>query len=252
MNADRRGQTGERTCTISQMKKDAKLPLQSQQTAPASAVPDTKERLLKAAKELFVRKGFSGVSIREIAREADANSALISYYFGDKEGLFKGVLESFVRPLNATRMAQFSLLENQADITVEEVVRAWVAPMFLMPKSLNASPVVSLSLTLSAEYDKLSEQIILDLYDEMNECFLRLLERCLPTTSRTSLVWRLYFLVGAALTASRPRAKSVQKLTHGMVDHQDTEEMVHQLVQFASAGFKAIDMETSKPHPKKR
>ena len=225
---------------------------QGLQADSAPAEQDTKERLLKAAKELFVRKGFSGVSIREIAREAEANSALISYYFGDKEGLFKGVLESFVRPLNATRMAQFAVLEKQADITVEEVVRAWVAPMFLTPKSKNASPVVSLSLTLSAEYDKLSEQIILDLYDEMNECFLRLLERCLPTASRASLVWRLYFLVGAALTASRPRAKSVHKLTHGMINHQDTEELVEQLVQFAAAGFKAIDIQIPQPNKKKR
>lgn len=145
------------------MKKDEARPTQGQQVTSERAERDTKERLLKAAKELFVRKGFSGVSIREIAREAEANSALISYYFGDKEGLFKGVLESFVRPLNANRMAQFAVLEQQAEITVEEVVRAWVAPMFLMPKSMNASPVVSLSLTLSTEYDKLSEQIILDL-----------------------------------------------------------------------------------------
>lgn len=234
------------------MKKfDKKVP-QGPRPATVLAELDTKERLLKAAKDLFVRKGFSGVSIREIAREADANSALISYYFGDKEGLFKGVLESFVRPLNAARMAKFALLEKQADISVEEVVSAWVAPMFLMPKSLNASPVVSLSLTLSAEYDQLSEQIILDLYDEMNECFLCLLERCLPKASRTSLVWRLYFLVGAALTASRPRAKSVQKLTHGMIDHQDTEELVQQLVQFAAAGFMALDIQTPKPQKKTR
>jgi AcrR family transcriptional regulator len=233
------------------MKKNEATPIQGLQLTPEPAERDTKERLLKAAKELFVRKGFSGVSIREIAREAQANSALISYYFGDKEGLFKGVLESFVRPLNAHRMAQFARLEQQADISVEEVVRAWVAPMFLMPKSMNASPVVSLSLTLSAEYDKLSEQIILDLYDEMNECFLCLLERCLPKASRTSLVWRLYFLVGAALTASRPRAKSVQKLTHGMIDHQDSEELVQQLVQFAAAGFRAIDIQTPQPASQK-
>jgi hypothetical protein len=149
-------------------------------------------------------------------------------------------------------MVKFSLLEKQVDISVEEVVRAWVAPMFLLPTSLNTSPVVALSLTLSAEYDQLSEQIILDLYDEMNECFLCLLERCLPKASRTSLVWRLYFLVGAALTASRPRAKSVQKLTHGMIDHQDTEELVQQLVQFAAAGFMALDIQTPKPRKKTR
>ena len=234
------------------MQKKKTTPAQGKLLIHAPVERDTKERLLKAAKNLFVRKGFSGVSIREIAREAEANSALISYYFGDKEGLFKGVLESFVLPLNANRMAQFAELEKQANITVEEVVRSWVAPMFLMPKAMNASSVVSLSLTLSTEYDKLSEQIILDLYDEMNERFLCLLERCLPNASRTSLVWRLYFLVGAALTASRPRAKSVQKLTNGKIDHQDSEELVQQLVQFAAAGFRALDAQTPQSPNQKR
>ena len=219
-------------------------PKQKSSTSPA-LVLDTKERLMDAAKALFVRKGFAGVSIREIAKEANANSALISYYFGDKEGLFKSVLESFIHPLNAARMAQFTLLESKAKLTVEDVVRAWVTPMFLSASSTSASPVVSLSLSLSAEYDKLSEQIIVELYDDMNEQFLRLLERCLPNVSRTTLVWRLYFLVGAALTASRPRAKSVLKLTQGMIDHQNPQELVHQMVKFASAGFMALDGATT-------
>lgn len=224
-------------------------PKQKSSTSPA-LVLDTKERLMDAAKALFVRKGFTGVSIREIAKEANANSALISYYFGDKEGLFKSVLESFIHPLNAARMAQFTLLESQAVLTVEDVVRAWVTPMFLSDSKASASPVVSLSLSLSAEYDKLSEQIVVELYDDMNEQFLRLLERCLPDVSRTTLVWRLYFLVGAALTASRPRAKSVLKLTQGMMDHQNPQELVHQMVKFASAGFMALDV--SPPAAKKR
>ena len=222
------------------MQKNSRSALKTSTLAAPSL--DTKERLLDAAKALFVRKGFAGVSIREIAREAGANSALISYYFGDKEGLFKSVLESFIHPLNATRIAQFTLLEQQAALTVEEVVRAWITPMFLSSSSTNASPVVSLSLGLSAEYDKLSEQIVVELYDDMNEQFLSLLERCLPEVSRTTLVWRLYFLVGAALTASRPRAKSVHKLTQGMIDHQNPQELVNQMVKFASAGFMALDV----------
>jgi AcrR family transcriptional regulator len=215
-------------------------------TKPVPSVVDTKVRLLEAAKALFIRKGFSGVSIREIAREAKANSALISYYFGDKEGLFKSVLEGFAEPLNAARIKQFEVLERKADISVEELVTAWVSPMFLPTTASRASPMVSLSLSLSAEYEKLSEQIIVELYDDMNERFLRLLERCLPNASRTSLVWRLYFLVGAALTASRPRAKSVKKLSKGMINHQDPQELVAQLVQFASAGFMALEIKTGK------
>jgi len=53
---------------------------------------DAKEKLLAAATELFAEKGFAGVSIRQLAVAAGVNSALISYYFGGKEGLYEAVV----------------------------------------------------------------------------------------------------------------------------------------------------------------
>ena len=53
---------------------------------------DAKEKLLAAAVPLFAEKGFAAVSIREVAEAAGVNSALISYYFGGKSGLYEAVL----------------------------------------------------------------------------------------------------------------------------------------------------------------
>jgi AcrR family transcriptional regulator len=55
---------------------------------------DTRDKLIEAAAPLFAWKGFSGVSIRELSKAAGVNSALISYHFGGKEGLYAAVLES--------------------------------------------------------------------------------------------------------------------------------------------------------------
>lgn len=52
-----------------------------------------REKLLEVATELFAQKGYAAVSIRELAQSARANSAMISYYFGGKEGLYREVLE---------------------------------------------------------------------------------------------------------------------------------------------------------------
>jgi len=52
-----------------------------------------KDRLLKAAFEEFSQRGFSGARVDEIASKAGANKALIYQYYGDKEALFKHVLE---------------------------------------------------------------------------------------------------------------------------------------------------------------
>lgn len=54
---------------------------------------DTRHRLLEAAILVFAEKGFDGAGIREIALKAKANSALVQYYFGSKEGLYTAALQ---------------------------------------------------------------------------------------------------------------------------------------------------------------
>ena len=56
----------------------------------------TEERLIKAARHLFARKGFAASSVKEIAEAADVNVALVSYHFGGKEGLYHACFNSFV------------------------------------------------------------------------------------------------------------------------------------------------------------
>ncbi|MGY5355793.1 TetR family transcriptional regulator [Wenyingzhuangia sp. IMCC45467] len=43
--------------------------------------------ILNVAEKLFAENGFDGTSVRTIAKEADVNVAMISYYFGSKEKL---------------------------------------------------------------------------------------------------------------------------------------------------------------------
>ncbi len=52
---------------------------------------EARNRLLRAALPLFAAKGFAKTSIREIAAAAGVNLAAISYYFGDKAGLYRAV-----------------------------------------------------------------------------------------------------------------------------------------------------------------
>ena len=53
---------------------------------------DTRTRLLEAGILCFAQKGFEGAGIREIAQLAQANSALVQYHFGGKEGLYLATL----------------------------------------------------------------------------------------------------------------------------------------------------------------
>jgi AcrR family transcriptional regulator len=64
-------------------------------------------RLLRSGLRLFAQQGFTKTSTRELAEDAGVNVASISYYFGDKAGLYRAV---FVEPLGSPEddIARFS------------------------------------------------------------------------------------------------------------------------------------------------
>ncbi|MEN9522202.1 MAG: hypothetical protein RL065_579 [Bacteroidota bacterium] len=53
---------------------------------------EKKEHILECAKKLFAQKGYDGVSTRLLANESGTNLAMISYYFGSKEDMYKEIL----------------------------------------------------------------------------------------------------------------------------------------------------------------
>jgi AcrR family transcriptional regulator len=68
---------------------------------------DKREVLLKTAARLFGEKGFEAVSTRTLAEEAKVNIAMIAYYFGSKEGLFKAMIEErFPKSISQLRQIQ--------------------------------------------------------------------------------------------------------------------------------------------------
>ncbi|MBT2228405.1 TetR/AcrR family transcriptional regulator [Nonomuraea sp. NEAU-A123] len=52
----------------------------------------TREALLQAARDRFMRLGYDRTTLRDVAADAGVNLALIKRYFDSKEGLFKAAL----------------------------------------------------------------------------------------------------------------------------------------------------------------
>lgn len=60
------------------------------------STPETRERLLEAAIDVFGRHDFDSATTRMIAKAANGNIAAIPYYFGGKGGLYKAVINHIV------------------------------------------------------------------------------------------------------------------------------------------------------------
>lgn len=57
------------------------------------------QKILIAARKVFLQKGYDGARMQEIANEAGINKAMLHYYFRSKDKLFMAVFESAISSL---------------------------------------------------------------------------------------------------------------------------------------------------------
>jgi AcrR family transcriptional regulator len=79
----------------------------------------SKDRIIETAEELFSKHGFDGTSIREIAKQADVNLAMINYYFDSK----KGLLEEIIKDRSKRRMQTINEVINTEDSLNKQVYK---------------------------------------------------------------------------------------------------------------------------------
>ena len=81
--------------------------------------PDTstEEKILAAARKVFIAHGLAGARMQEIADEAGINKALLHYYFRSKDKLFETILvetmQSFLPRVNAIFTSDLPLEEKK-------------------------------------------------------------------------------------------------------------------------------------------
>src|SRR5215831_603525 len=91
--------------------------------------PETRERLLEAAGEVFAKHGFRDTTIREICEKAKANVAAVNYHFGDKEELYAAVFD-YARSCAVAQFDQPALPQIPAEERLRAFVRAVLTRFF--------------------------------------------------------------------------------------------------------------------------
>ncbi|HWE46670.1 MAG TPA: TetR family transcriptional regulator [Caulobacteraceae bacterium] len=208
----------------------------------ASREGDTREVILDVSEDLFSKHGFYGVTIREVAREAGVDTALIHYYFGAKKGLFDAVFLRRAEVLNRERMDSLDRYEREhrGAMAPEGVIFAFVQPLlvwqaqggpgwkhyFALVAQANANPVWG-GETMARYFDPVIQRLI------------ELLRVAIPGSRDEDLYWAYHNLSGS-LTLTLGETGRLDRLSGGLCRSGDLDKAYVLMARFAAAGFEAL------------
>lgn len=156
-----------------------------------------RNRILAVALNLFVAKGYHNTSVRDIAGEANANTAAIRYYFGDKVGLYRAALYEPVREKMNDESAPF----DEAGLSIEASMLRFTRSR-LLPLGQGETIMLCVRLRMRESFEPTG---LLDderYKAEQEQRLLRVLERALGVPTGDADLLALAFSIRALVAYS--------------------------------------------------
>ncbi|NMA73547.1 MAG: TetR/AcrR family transcriptional regulator [Bacteroidales bacterium] len=130
---------------------------------------DVKDRILSASRELFIKNGYNGTSVRDIAAASDTNVAHIKYYFSSKYKLFEIIFEeafdvllSRIKSILKKEGSFFDLIKEWVYTYYDVLEEYPMIPIFLL-NEINQNPKCLTDRLLKREpielFDQLAERV---------------------------------------------------------------------------------------------
>lgn len=202
---------------------------------------DMREALLEAAERLFSQRGYSAVSLREIAGEAQANVGSLTYHFQNKSGLLRAIYARHCEPMNRRRMELLGEAQRirDRDERLVAILRAYLLPAFSSSAEGGGAMFTRMRAVLSAEGDADARRIIAEAFDDTSHAFIDAIADCLPGAPEAAIVWRSQFLLGS-LYYALINPERVTRLSEGRVDGHDTKAAVDEIVSATFASLRSL------------
>jgi AcrR family transcriptional regulator len=208
---------------------------------------DTTATILDVAEDLFSKHGFHGVTLREVAREAGVDTALLHYYFDGKRGLFDAVFLRRAEVMNADRMAALDRYAAQSEgcqsgggMTAEGLIDAFVGPA--LDWQATGGPGWKHYCALVAQVNAApawGAETMAHYFDPLVHRFIELMRQALPGAALHDLYWAYHNLSGA-LTLTMGETGRLDRLSQGLCRAGDIAAARRAMVAFAAAGFRAV------------
>lgn len=106
----------------------------------------TEERIIEAARRVFILKGMAGARMQEIADEAGINKALLHYYFRSKDKLYNHIVTELIERISSGISEMFEQemtvkerLLTFVDVYIDALMENPYLPLFIL-NEINHSP----------------------------------------------------------------------------------------------------------------
>jgi AcrR family transcriptional regulator len=87
--------------------------------------PNTRDQILAAARRRFLTDGYQATSLRSIAADAEVDTALVSYYFGSKQGVFGAAMALTANPAEVLAAALPGDLAGLPERALRALLQTW-------------------------------------------------------------------------------------------------------------------------------
>lgn len=206
---------------------------------PEGVGDNTSERILDAAESVFSETGYAGASLRVVAHKAAVTQALINYYFGSKYGLYEAVFIRRSRSISDDRMKRLNELKQRgSEATVDEVVRAFLAPTIALRETPGGRVFLRLQARLHTEPAEISYKLRNEAYDASTREYVEYLKEICPQLPAKDVNWRVALMVGAYMYAFSDTHR-LEQLAPDVCDPNNAEEVFEQITAFVTAGLMA-------------
>ena len=205
-----------------------------------------REKILGAAEETFAQHGYTGTSLRQIVERADVTQALVTYYFGSKDALFREVFLKRGREIAAKRLAALAVLRASGrQLSLEEVIAAYLKPALEMRRTREGRAFIRLQARMHTEPMRFADGLRREVYDETARQYVTAVRKAAPHLSVRTAYWRMALVIGAYLYAHSD-AHRLEELSAGVCSTDDLDEMLEQITAFVVGGLMAPDTRSTK------
>jgi len=202
---------------------------------------EAQDAILNAAELSFAENGFHGATTRAIAEQAQANSALIHYYFGSKEALYEAVVARRADAINSERLQRLATVHASGSATLEAVLDTLLRPTVALGRDPERGGAAYARLLghAAAGTDERSRRVTGTHYNAIARIFIDEIVGAVPGLSRDNAVRGYLNAIAIGISLMAPTGRT-QDLSDGAIQDNDLEAIIGQAVCFIAAGIRAL------------